>query len=179
MWPIEGPDLKKSLQNFLSGRLRISGSALADMGNISIKKVFAGPKAKIQNEIVAVFATAEIRDTIRRAAKELAGDPLAGIRLEIPGHLQSSLKPLEAVSFALKKKHPGLRRNVKFDDSVMDLVLDFSVDPDGGAPWRKLRPSQALAVRSKMKGGDGDEVGEEELETMLCTGSTDGGEKSK
>ena len=156
MWPVSGPDLKKSLSEFLSVRLKISSRMMADMGSISIKKVFAGPRSKIQNEVIAVFASAEVRDTIRRGARELAGDPDAGIRLEIPGHLQTSLKALEAVSFGLKQKNPKMRRNVKFDDAELDLVLDFSLDPDGGAPWRKIRPAQAIAAKAKLgKSGAG------------------------
>ena len=103
------------------------------MGSISIKRAFSGPKSKIQNEIIAVFSSSEVRDTIKRAARELAGDQSTGIRLEIPGYLQTSLKALEAVSFALKQKNLDMRRNVKFDDAEMDLVLDFSVDPEGGS----------------------------------------------
>ena len=155
MWPVAGTDLKKALADFLSLRLRLSSKAMADMGNISIKKVFSGPKSKIQNEVVAVFASTEVRDAVKRAAKELAGDTDAGIRLEVPGFLQPSLKALEAVSFRLKQKNPKMRRNVKFDEAVMDLVLDFSLDPEGGGlgersgrprPWW---PSQGWAPRTQ------------------------------
>ena len=178
MWPVAGPDLKKSLSEFLRDRLKISSRMMADMGSISIKKVFAGPRSKIQNEIVAVFASSEVRDAIRRGARELAGDPDAGIRLEIPGHLQTSLKALEAVSFGLKQ--PKMRRNVKFDDAELDLVLDFSLDPDGGAPWRKIRPAQAITAKAKLGKSGAGEVNDDELDTMLSAGgSGNGGEKNK
>ena len=99
--------------------------------------------AKVQDEVVAVFSCSEVRDTIRRLARELAGNPSAGIRLEVPRFLQPSLKALEAVSFNLKKKNPSMRRNVKFDDDAMDLALDFNLDPEGSGVWRKIRPAEA------------------------------------
>ena len=73
-----------------------------------------------------------------------------------------------------------MRRNVKFDNAELDLVLDFSLDPDGGAPWRKIRPAQAIAAKAKLgKSGVG-EVDDDELDTMLAiSGSGSGGEKNK
>ena len=118
-----------------------------------------------------VFSSQEIRDVVRRGARELAGDPTTGIRLEIPRHLQKNLKALESVSYALKRKHPGLRRNVKFDDDALDLVLDFCVDPDkDGAVWKKLRPAQARAVRTRLVAAGGEpsvEVDQDELDSLL------------
>ena len=113
---------------------------------------------------------------MRRAAKELAGDDAAGIRLEIPRGLQDSLKALEAVSYALKKKNPGLKRNIKFDDDCLDLVLDFCIDPEGGAPWRKLRPEQARVAKRKMIGPSTEamQVGADELDGLLGSGSNAG-----
>ena len=86
------------------------------------------------------------------------------------------------MSFALKQKNPKMRRNVKFDDVVMDLVLDFSLDPDGGSPWRKIRPAQALAAKGKLRsiGTSGGEVKDDELDSMLGSPpEASGGEKQK
>ena len=106
--------------------------------------------------------------------KRQAGDRDAGIRLEVPRSLQNSLKALEAVSFALKKNNPALRRNVKFDDEAEDLLLDFNLDPDGGKPWRRLMPAQAKAMRSKLRSEapGAQEVGEDELDSMMGQGTT-------
>ena len=97
----------------------MSGTTLASMREIGIKKVFSTPTSKIQDEVIAVFSSLEVRDAVKRAAKELAGDREAGIRLEVPRSLQGSLKALEAISFALKKTNPSLRRNVKFYDCLL------------------------------------------------------------
>ena len=175
LWPVPGPDLKKSLADFMKNRLKISTSTLLRMGDIGIKKVFSAPGAKIQDEVVVLFAEQEVRDAVRRSAKELAGDSSAGIRLEVPRSLQSSLKALEAVSFALKQKNKKMKRNIKFDDSIMDLVLDFNLDPEGGGPWRTLKPDQARKFKGKIGSSGTADVEEDELDQMLGSGSGSSG----
>ena len=49
------------------------------MGKIGVETVPFTSRSKIQGEAVVTFATVEIRDIVRRAAKELAGSPSAGI----------------------------------------------------------------------------------------------------
>ena len=63
-----------ALKIVLQDRLHLSSATLAKMGDISIKKVFAAPTAKIQDKVVALFESQEVRNTVRRAAKELAGE---------------------------------------------------------------------------------------------------------
>ena len=92
------------------------------------------------------------------------------MRLEIPDNLRPSLRALESVSFTLKKKHPGLKRNVKFDDEVLDLVLDINLEENG--PWRKIRPERAMVVKLSLLGPDDDaEVDSAELQSMMSVGS--------
>ena len=150
IWPVVGDDVRKALGDFLKQRLRLSPVFLSDMGNVSVKKVADDPRSKITGEVVAIFATSEIRDTVRRAAKELGGTDNAGIWLEIPSSMKPSLKALEAVSYHLKQKHPNIKRNIKFDDTEMNLVLDFNVDPDGGSAWKRVSAAQAKVMKSKL-----------------------------
>ena len=171
LWPIEGKDLKTGLREFLRGRLRLDASFLSDMGNVSLKRVACGPRSKIKNEVIVVFSSTEVRDTVRGSARQLAGHADAGIRLEIPHALQPSLKALEAVSYRLKQNYPDVRRNIKFDDLEKDLVLDFCTDPSTNQPWKKVRPAQAKAMVKKMKkngsSGQSEEMSENDLERML------------
>ena len=143
---------------------------MADMGAISVKKVAASPGSKITGEVVAVFSEPEVRDVVRRAAKELAGASDSGIRLEIPHYLKPSLKALEAVSFNLKKKNDKIRRNIRFDDGDMDLILDFNTDPDGDGVWRRVTAAQAKSMKSKVGGAGPSRTAaltDQELEDML------------
>ena len=147
-------------------QLHISTQAIVSMGDVQISPVFSNPKSKIKNEVCVIF----VRDVVRSGARELAGDPATRIRLEIPRHLQRNLKPLESISYSLKRKHPGMRRNVKFNDDRLDLVLDFCIDPDkDDAVWKKLRPDQAKTARSRMvTGGEpSTDVDEAELDSLL------------
>ena len=125
--------------------LRFDKSCLTDMGELGVKRVAGtGPK-KIANEVVVKFSSVEVRDAVKQAAKELAGTS-AGIRFEIPAWLQPSLKTLESLSYNLKQKNTDMRRNIKFDDHAMDLVIDFcpapDADPRSGRESLQLRPTK-------------------------------------
>ena len=69
--------------------------------------------------------------------------------------MQSNLKAIESVSYHLKKKFPGIKRNVKFDDDVIDLVLDFNTHPESGGVWRQVTATQARQMKSQLKSSDG------------------------
>ena len=117
-----------------------------------------------------VFSTVEVRDIVKRAAKELAGAQDAGIRLEVPNYLKPSLQALEAVSYHLKKKHTGIKRSIKFCDDDLDLVLDFNVDPSGDGAWKRVSAAQAKAMKPKLSSGSSGRTSEltnDELEGML------------
>ena len=139
--------MRKALGIFLKNRLHLSSSFLTDIGRVSIMRVVG---SKLDHEVIAVFGSIEIRDAVRRPAKTLAGTSDAGNCLEIPLYLQPSLKALEAISYGLKQKNPGIRRSIKYDDQEMDLVLDFNVNPDGSGVWRRVSASQAKIMKSKI-----------------------------
>ena len=85
-------------------------------------------------------------------------------------HISSNLKALEAVSYNLKQKNKEVKRSIKFDDHVMDLVLDFNIDPSApGSHWKRVTAVQAKQMRSKLAptGGRAAEVTDNELSTML------------
>ena len=165
VWPVPGPDIRTSLKEYLSTKLRLSSRFLSDIGDISVKRVAEAPGSKISNEVIAVFSTVAVRDAIKRAAKELGGEAGFGIRHEIPNALQTSLKALEALSFHLKQKHPGIKRNIKFDDVAKDLVLDFSLNPESG-DWKRVSAVQAVQMKSKFSRGKA-AVTNNELEDLL------------
>ena len=83
--------------------------------------------------------------------------------------MQGTLKALESVSYNLKKKKPNMRRNIKFDDSTMSLVLDFNTDPLAvGSAWRRVTPEQALQLKQKLGNqNQTSDISNKELEDML------------
>ena len=82
IWPVPEGDVKRGLRTYLKDRLRLSTSFLADMGEISVKRIAAGPRSKIVGEVVAIFSSVDVRDAVKGAARELAAYPDAGMRLE-------------------------------------------------------------------------------------------------
>ena len=84
--------------------------------------------------------------------------------------MQPSLKALESVSYNLKQKNKEVKRSIKFDDQVMDLVLDFNINPSApGTQWKRVTAVQAKQMRSKLAstGGRAAEVTDTELTNML------------
>ena len=74
------------------------------------------------------------------------------------------MKALQTLSYDLKQKHSGARRNVLFDDDNFDLVLDFSVGE--GQPWRRVTSDQARK-RNEKSPASGFRVDERELDEIL------------
>ena len=139
------------------------------MGEVSLKQVAAGPGSKTSGEVIAIFATVEVRDVVRRAAKELGGCPDSGIRLEILVSLKPSLKVLESLSYSLKVNNKDIKRSIKFDDTAMDLVLDFNTDPSNGGTWKRVTATQAKGMKTRLGGvaGGAQNITDGELEGML------------
>ena len=64
-----------------------------------------------------------------------------------------------------------MKRNVKFDDKNMDLVMD--IKPSDDEPWRKIRPSQAKeAKRGQVVPAreSGSELNADDLQVMMQAG---------
>ena len=72
------------------------------------------------------------------------------MKLHVPDHLQRSFRALMNLAFDLKKHHPDLKRNVKFDDETLDLYLDvqFGKDED----WQRIDAAQALEANKGRQG---------------------------
>ena len=179
LWPIrgEGEDLRIELQKFLTHRLRLGEDVIADTGNCSIRKIPSSKKnTKIEHEVTVEFPSVELRDVVRGAAYNLAGQDEAGIRLEIPHHLMSDFQALNSASYRIKSKFRDCKRNVKFDDSCSGLVLDFKTD--AASNWRKLRPEQAREIL-RDDGGQAEEMSTADMSELLASGSVEDGEEEE
>ena len=69
------------------------------------------------------------------------------MRIHIPDSLKANFRHLDGMCYELKQKFHSLKRNVKFDDDIMDLYADVQLTPD--APWKRLSPADARIVRAK------------------------------
>ena len=106
-------------------------------------------KAKIQREYVVTFENKETRDKIQSNASKLSLLPKdsAGIRLELPDFLQSNFNVLQNAAYQIKKKSPGARRNILFDDHCLNLALDVKLKE--AAEWQRILPEDARAAGAK------------------------------
>ena len=164
----DGESCREGAIRFMRDTMKLDGSTIDGLGEFVAEKVPFGPKTKHKNEVIVRFTTVEARDVVRSAATNLAGcGPEVGVRLEVPNHLRASMKAVQTLSYDLKQKHPGARRNVLYDDELMDLVLDFSIGD--GHPWRRVTADQARRRSSKAPGrvGGGFRIGEGELDDLL------------
>ena len=96
-----------------------------------VRRVPKSRASNIDGEVIVEFPTVSLREAVRGSAFNLAGHRDSGIRLEIPNHLMNNFKALNQTGYRLKQKHPQCRRNIKFDDEVCNLVMEFRTDDAG------------------------------------------------
>ena len=66
LWPAPGPDLNKSVSEFLTSELEIED--LDDIGPFSVQR-YQTAKTKYMNEVLVAFRTANVRDFVKAAAE--------------------------------------------------------------------------------------------------------------
>ena len=146
IWPVRGSgnEMHDNLMRFLVDKLKVGEDVLEDVNSCHIRRVPKSNSPNVTHEIVVEFPTIDVRDAIKSSAFNLAGDRSAGIRLEVAHHLMSNFKALSNASFKIKKKFPQCKRNLRYDDDALDLILDFK--PKTDSPWKRLRPEQARII---------------------------------
>ena len=90
-----------------------------------------------------VFVDNAVRDMVMGSAAKLAayiddsGKPTAGMRIEVPAHLQRDFRVLFKYGQGLRTRHGvGTRRHVKFDDVDMNLYLNVRLP--GDLTWSRV-----------------------------------------
>ena len=129
LWPIskEG-NLKERTEEFLVNELLLDQQHAVGL-SFEVKRVGNSARSRdsaprtIRDEVLVVFESVRDRDDVRSFAKNLER-PGRGLRLEVPDHLWPSFRVLQSIGYELKQKHPGLKRNVLFDDENKNLKLD-------------------------------------------------------
>ena len=62
--------------------------------------------------------------------------------MEVPLFLRSDFRVLENTAFKIRKKNPGAKTNIKFDDLTLSLLLDFNT----GKEWRTATVARSRRV---------------------------------
>ena len=125
------------------------------------------PKPKTTDEAIVLFDSKETRDAVKDQAHNLLvkyGN-WAGMRLHVPNYLQKDFRALMNLAYNLKKKNPGLKCNVKFDEDNYGLFMDVQIVKDG--PWRRVKPDQARQAAGKMITNGPTEMDASELTGLL------------
>ena len=149
VWPILGPDLGASLLTFVQDKLKIPSGRLA-RGDFSIIPVTSPGASGVRDQVIVTFDTIRLRDEIKSAAGNLRGsDRSVGLQLEAPDHLRSHYQSFQKLGFQIKAKHPELKRNVKFDDVDMALVMDIQVSPS--SDWKTITHTEAKTLLKRAK----------------------------
>ena len=156
----------------MKNKLRLSESFIEEeLGSVVLSKP-KEPKNKNKHEYIAVFESKQIRDAVKAAAPNLANfRETAGMRLHIPDHLQRSFQTLMNLSYDLKKQHPALKRNVKFDEEDGDLYMDIKLNDT--SDWRRVKPEQAAAANKQRRSDRTRDLGEADLKSLLASSEED------
>ena len=156
---------KESLEGFLRDKLRLDSAFIKeDLGQVILTKP-REPRNKNKEEYIVTFETKQVRDAVKANASNLANhQETAGMRLHIPDYLQKDFQSLMNLSYDLKQRHHGLKRNVKFDEEDNGLFMDIKLEE--GADWKRIKPSQARTANKKRKNKTRN-IDEDELRSLL------------
>ena len=176
VWPVPGEDrdLKSALLDFLATKLLCPPGRVTQT-DFEVKRAYSPPEMTAQNQVIVTFATIALRDEIKSMARNLRGaDRSVGIQIEPPDSLQSHYQAFQRLAFQLKRKNPALRRNVKFSDYDLCLVMDVKINSESG--WKTIMYDQARQIIKKTRART-ESFSLEELETMADVGR--GGQKKR
>lgn len=137
-WPIAGNDLEDSFKVFLSEKLKFDDEKIRSVCPFQIKKSL-GRAAADRSEVVVTFENREDRDMVKAGGVNLAGKVGVGLAIHVPGHLLDNFHALNSIGYNIKQNNEGVRRAIKFDDSIQDVFLDIFV----GGNWKRIRPQEA------------------------------------
>ena len=122
-----------------------------ELGIVSVKRVRSAPRGVAFMEVLVEFTDNYARDDVLARGPMLAdyrdddNKPTAGIRLDIPQHLMGVFKTLEAFGFALKRRHQGLKKHIKFDEYLENLYIQVGLKKMGEeeTEWASYTPEEA------------------------------------
>lgn len=68
----------------------------------------------------------------------------------------------------MKKKNPGIKRNIKFDENDLTLYMDIQIKE--GTAWRRVKPLQAKELGGR-KSRRNETLGGDELRSLVGSDS--------
>ena len=169
VWPVPGEDreLKSAFLEFLASKLLCPPGRVAQ-ADFEVKRAYSPPEMTAQNQVIVTFASIALRDEIKSMARNLRGaDRSVGVQIEPPDSLRSHYQAFQRLAFQLKRKNPALKRNVKFSDYDLCLVMDVKINSE--SEWKTIMYDQARQIIKKTRART-ESFSLEELETMANVG---------
>ena len=115
-----------------------------------VTKVVPRPDAEARDKVVVRFSSVRLRDEIKSLTQNLDGtDRLTGVQIEPPDFLRTQYQTFQRHAFQLKKKHPSLKRSVRFDDD--NFCLTMNILTSRGEQWRTIEFKDARAAMKKTR----------------------------
>ena len=163
IWPVDGEnkeEMYKFLELFIRTKLKIP-TGIVDAKDIAdVRRCRIGRGQKARGEILVVFSDVESRDLTASYARNLGeftdgnNRPTAGLRPDIPSFLGGVHRTLLQYGFGLKTRYKsGFKRNIRFEDAELSLVIDICLPNSNGTPgseWTTVSYERALSDRKSI-----------------------------
>ena len=157
--PIQGDTQEQmlaGLDDFVINKLKIPTGVMNKDDVTYVRRVKSSRRSKIKDELLVCFATVEARDLVQSYARNLGewidpnGQPLAGMRMQIPERLLGDQKTFEQYGHNMWKKHgKQFKRHIKLDDSSLTLYMDAFIPKI--KKWIRIEIDVAREDNSKRK----------------------------
>ena len=147
IWPIAAADadLADAVADFMRTKLKITDARLNYL-KYEARTVESRPSAVAQDQVVVTFETVSMRDEVRAKTTNLRGeDKNVGCQLEPPDHLRGQYQAFQNLAYCMKKKTPDLKRNVKFLDRELSLIMDVKT----AEGWKSIDYQTAKGILKK------------------------------
>ena len=151
IWPLKGDtdrEIRSSFREFASEALKITSRDVESMSVERVRRTRTSPSANAYMEACITFKEPDDRDFVASRAVNLAalvkadGQPMAGVRLDIPGFLMPTFRDLNSYAFHARKTHgKRTKTHIKFDDSNASLILELRLPSSDN--WLRVLPAKA------------------------------------
>ena len=151
IWPVtkgqSDRTLEESVRRFFIKLMLVPTQLATSVKIDNIRHADQAKNSKITSEVVVEFADVDSRDSIKSYASGLAvAKGAAGLRLDIPPCLKGSFRVLNEHGTSIVKIYgKEVKRNIKFDDTNQDLMMDIKLPTS--STWHNVTIQQAREAR--------------------------------
>ena len=152
MWPISGDnndEMTSAVNDFIKSALKIPEFESRGLIIERVRRMRTSPRSTSFLEVCVTFSSMDDRDFVASKAINLAphvnekGQPLAGIRMDVPPHLMATNNDLKNYAFQARKTHgKGTKTHIKFDDNKLDLYLEIRLPQSEN--WLLKKPGNSF-----------------------------------